>query len=280
MPDKPTARRAPPQVVSYVPNRAIAIVLYVYALAVLGRTLAWFAGAPEEQHWLPWVIGLELAYLALYALLQWRSSVAHYRLPPAWLHVYFTAQVALVIVIILLEHRMDFVPGLFVPLSYQVAVHLRGHTRRAWIAVFVLLTVIPLMLIYDPLRNLALGMPNMAGCVVLAAYIAASQEDDSIRARNMAMLAELQETNRQLQLYAGQVEELAALEERNRLARELHDSVSQTMFSIILNVRTAQILVERDPARLPQQLEVLHGLAQSALADMRGLIIKLRPKSE
>jgi two-component system NarL family sensor kinase len=76
-------------------------------------------------------------------------------------------------------------------------------------------------------------------------------------------------------------------EERNRLARELHDSVSQTMFSIILNIRSTQILLERDPAQVRAQqvraqqvrtqLEQLQKLTQSALAQMRSLIAQLRP---
>ena len=74
------------------------------------------------------------------------------------------------------------------------------------------------------------------------------------------------------------MEELAAIEERNRLARELHDSVSQTMFSIILNVRSTQVLLQRDPTRLRPQLETLQKLAQSALVEMRSLIAQLRPK--
>ena len=69
------------------------------------------------------------------------------------------------------------------------------------------------------------------------------------------------------------------LQERNRLARELHDSVSQTMFSISLNSRAAHILLERDPDKLRSQLEQLQGLTRSALEEMRGLIADLRPAS-
>jgi signal transduction histidine kinase len=83
-----------------------------------------------------------------------------------------------------------------------------------------------------------------------------------------------------LQSYAGQVEELAAVEERNRLARELHDSVSQTIFSITLNTRAAQILLERNPAGVKPQLEQLQKLTQNALVQMRSLIAQLRPKSD
>ena len=74
--------------------------------------------------------------------------------------------------------------------------------------------------------------------------------------------------------------QLAVLEERQRLARELHDSASQTMFSISLHTRAAQIMLEREPNRLQPQLEELQRLTRSALDEMRGLIAHLRPPGD
>jgi len=73
--------------------------------------------------------------------------------------------------------------------------------------------------------------------------------------------------------------ELAVLEERNRLARELHDSVTQTLFSMTLTAEAAQILAERNPRRASTQLQRLQKLAQGALIEMRSLISQLRPKT-
>ena len=105
-----------------------------------------------------------------------------------------------------------------------------------------------------------------------------TQEIEAGQHKRQALLVELQEANRQLSDYASQVEELSTIQERNRLARELHDSVSQTMFSIGLHSRSARILLERDPDRLRPQLEQLQTLAQNALAGMRSLIADLRPQ--
>ena len=71
--------------------------------------------------------------------------------------------------------------------------------------------------------------------------------------------------------------ELAILEERNRLARELHDSVTQTIFSMTLAAEGARILLARDPSRVSARLDRLHELAQGALNEMRSLIYQLRP---
>ena len=72
---------------------------------------------------------------------------------------------------------------------------------------------------------------------------------------------------------------LAALEERQRLARELHDSVSQALYGITLGSDAALTLLERDPSRLAEPLEYVRSLAEAGLAEMRALIFELRPES-
>jgi signal transduction histidine kinase len=114
-------------------------------------------------------------------------------------------------------------------------------------------------------------------CVILPAYVIAHQEIEAARLESQRLLEELQAAQRRLQAYAAQAEELAAVEARNRLARELHDSVSQTLFSLSLNARAARVYLERDPTKLRPQLERLQALAQAALNEIRGLIEHLRP---
>jgi signal transduction histidine kinase len=91
------------------------------------------------------------------------------------------------------------------------------------------------------------------------------------------LLAELRQAHQKLQEHAAQAEELAAARERNRLARELHDSVSQMIFSITLTSQAARLLLARDPARVPEQLNRLQEMTGSALGQLRSLIAQLRP---
>jgi signal transduction histidine kinase len=74
-------------------------------------------------------------------------------------------------------------------------------------------------------------------------------------------------------------EQAAVLEERQRLARELHDSVSQALYGIALGARTARTLLDRDPARAAEPLDYVLSLAEAGLAEMRALIFELRPES-
>ena len=71
----------------------------------------------------------------------------------------------------------------------------------------------------------------------------------------------------------------AVLEERQRLARELHDSVSQVLYSIALNSASAAALRASDPERATALQNDVHELAGVGLAEMRALIFELRPES-
>lgn len=76
-----------------------------------------------------------------------------------------------------------------------------------------------------------------------------------------------------------QMAQVAVLEERQRLARELHDSVSQVLYSIGLGARSARSALEKDPARADEALEYVERLAEGGQAEMRALIFELRPDS-
>jgi nitrate/nitrite-specific signal transduction histidine kinase len=80
------------------------------------------------------------------------------------------------------------------------------------------------------------------------------------------------------QLYE-QAQYAATLEERQRLARELHDAVTQTLFSASLIAEVLPVLWERKPEEGRKRLEELRQLTRGALAEMRSLLLELRPSA-
>jgi len=74
-----------------------------------------------------------------------------------------------------------------------------------------------------------------------------------------------------------QAMQAAVTAERSRLARDLHDAVSQTLFSASVISETLPRLWKRDPSRVERGLEQLHQLTRGALAEMRALLVELRP---
>jgi len=71
--------------------------------------------------------------------------------------------------------------------------------------------------------------------------------------------------------------ELSVVAERNRLALDLHDAVSQKLFGLVLSAEAAATLLERDPASARAQVAKLQTLAQEALDELRSLVFELRP---
>ncbi|MCF4137664.1 GAF domain-containing sensor histidine kinase [Streptomyces sp. Tue 6430] len=71
--------------------------------------------------------------------------------------------------------------------------------------------------------------------------------------------------------------ELTIAEERSRLAHELHDAVSQKLFSLRLTAQAAATLVDRDPARAKGELQQVAVLAAEATDELRAAVVELRP---
>lgn len=100
-----------------------------------------------------------------------------------------------------------------------------------------------------------------------------SDEDIEVLSTVAGLLASALENARLSQ----RAQEAAVLEERSRLARDLHDSVTQQLFSMTLTAQAARAQIEKNPARASMQLERLQETAAAALAEMRALIFQLRP---
>lgn len=125
-----------------------------------------------------------------------------------------------------------------------------------------------------------LVVPIMASGRVLGLLNLESQQPAAFSGEDVAvletaadMLAGVIENAR----LARRAREAAVLEERNRLARDLHDSVTQQLFSMTLTAQAARAHMEKNPQRALLQLERLQETATAALAEMRALIFQLRP---
>jgi signal transduction histidine kinase len=128
-----------------------------------------------------------------------------------------------------------------------------------------------------------LGVPIVARGSVIAAFYVTDKEgaaefsaDDQRLIEMLAAHAAVAIENARL---LERSRELSIVEERNRLARELHDSVSQKLFGLVLSAEAAATLLEREPSAAAEEVARLGELAQDALGELRGLIFELRPPS-
>lgn len=127
-------------------------------------------------------------------------------------------------------------------------------------------TVVPM--IY---REAALGL-------VIAAY-PAGQPPDGAECSFLAAIADQAAVAVENARLFEQAQLHAVTEERQRISRELHDSVSQALYGISLGAQTARELLDRDPAKAIEPVEYVLALAEAGLAEMRALIFELRPEA-
>jgi signal transduction histidine kinase len=201
-------------------------------------------------------------------------------LRPRWLPlVYLLVQSGLVIGLLLNRPVQDFYALLFMPLSLQAVLFLGRRMGFLCVTGLTLAMAGPLAAAQEGWVFGLVMVLNYGGlCFLLGGYAHQIGKVQAARGHNQRLLGELQVAYRQLQGYAAQKEDLAAEQERGRLARELHDSVTQTVFSMNLTVQSARLLLERDPARAAAQLERLEELAASAMGEIQALISQLRPR--
>jgi nitrate/nitrite-specific signal transduction histidine kinase len=125
-----------------------------------------------------------------------------------------------------------------------------------------------------------LGVPMLYSNKVMGAVIVGSYERGTFDAGHQQILTSIASQAavalENAQLYE-QAQQLAVVEERQRLARELHDAVTQTLFSASLIAETLPQIWESDQDEGLQLLSELRQLSRGALAEMRTLLLELRP---
>jgi signal transduction histidine kinase len=126
-----------------------------------------------------------------------------------------------------------------------------------------------------------LGVPITDGDEILGAIYLANHhngqfaDDDERLLGILAGHAAIALTNARLYESA---RELTLMEERHRVARELHDAIAQKLFSLRLTAEAATALVRRDPARAETEMQEVRRLAAQATEELGQIVAELRPR--
>jgi len=194
-----------------------------------------------------------------------------------WNHVYLILQCLIVMALLLTRPAMDFNAILLVGLAIVAGRYVNAPWDIVWLVLLCVVAVIGLMLAFGPGGSVSYTPIYVASCLVVGMYGRAIRRTELARARSDELRAELEGANRRLRAYADQAEETAAAQERTRLARDLHDAATQTVFSMNLIAESARMALAQDPRRVPQLIDRLQELCREALGEMRALIRELRP---
>jgi len=251
---------------------------YLIFAAVISRAVVVVSDRPE----FPFVLGLLAIYGVLLLSETWFTRQKPFRSleSPEGQLAYLVMQSVLVIAALILSSYEDFLAMLFIPLSLDAVSFFGRRFGYTLIGIFSLAMTLTLLFSdVGELFGLAMGILYSGVCFLFGGYAHQVEKAKAAREQNELMFNQLQTAYRQLQGYADQIASLAVEQERSRLARELHDSVTQTVFSMNLAAQSAQLLLNKEPPRAAAQLIRIEELAASAQCEIQSLVSQLRPRS-
>ena len=186
------------------------------------------------------------------------------------------------LVIVLIEVTQAGFPLIFLFFILSVTVMLHNPLRQGllWLTGFILLTG----WFFFEQEGLSGGLQAMAiyagGYLFFGVITNALTQARLAQRQNALLLGELQAKNRQLEAYAAQVETLAAIEERNRLAREMHDTIGHRLTAAAVQLEGAERLAARQPERAVALIGAGRQQVRDALQDLRLTVGRLREPVE
>ncbi len=215
--------------------------------------------------------GLLGAFLLLFLLHSHISS-----LHPLSSYFYMGAQALLVLTLTLLSPQYGFIIILYYVLSASAMLIFPRRAGFLWIGLFILATAFYL-LIAEGWRDTILILPvYTGGFFFFAAFAYQTAKAESSRQESQALLEQLRAVHRQLQEYASQAEELAVAEERNRLAREMHDTLGHRLTVAAVQLEGAERLILTDPDKSTAMVRTVRDQVKEALRELRSTVATLR----
>lgn len=240
------------------------IVLFIVGAVRL--ILAYTFFVPSRLLWM--LGGYLLLYLISPLLYQYKAAFC----------LYLAGQILIVELLASQWLPMDMWAVLYVPLALQVRVVFSKKIALAWQLLFGLLTLVSMVLIFDVVSGVGRASAFIVVTALLIYYDDLNEQAEKSRQQSQDLLVKLQQAHLQLQDYIDQAAELASAREHEKMARELHDTVGQMVFSITLHTQAAGMMLKTDPERLPDQLSTIKDLTSQALSKMRLLISQWRPR--
>lgn len=189
--------------------------------------------------------------------------------------IFFSVQCALVLGIgITLGPGGNWLIGL--PMV-SVAVE-RLSPRARWLVYLGILTAIILPILYYSTLEYALMNALIDSTAILFVVLVTQVRMNEQRSRENAerLTRDLEAANRQLAEYASRAEELAATQERNRLARDIHDNLGHYLTIVNVQIEAARVTCESDPARALDALTKAQDMARKGLNSVRESVAVLR----
>jgi len=190
---------------------------------------------------------------------------------------YFVIQSALVLAILFLVNGSNGIWLIAMPLVATAATDLSPLGQSIIYAVALLSLVGPIYRANgDPLNALFAAFSFSPAIVFVVVFARIAQAAELAQREAEALAAQLADANERLSAYAVQAGELATTQERNRLAREIHDNLGHYLTVANVQIVAAQAVMDKDPARARLALDRAATLTRDGLAAVRDAVSALR----
>jgi signal transduction histidine kinase len=188
--------------------------------------------------------------------------------------IYIAFQMLLMVALYFIVPQVDYWAILLIP-SIIYAVRVFGpEIGLIWVAIF---TIVVSIIIIDR-HGFGVALVYFAAYIFFASYAYLLDKTEKAQAESQQLLEELRKSNQKLEELASNAEDLARIKERNRLARELHDSVTQSLYSLsLLAGGWRRLAVKGELDNIEGTFAEIEEVAQQGLKEMRLLIYELRP---
>jgi len=195
---------------------------------------------------------------------------------PAAVRGYLVAQTVLVLVVY--GMRPDAALGvaqMFFLFTAQAVLFLPGREAIGWVALFGLITFLGGIHVIGRDGLLAV-LATAGGNVIFAGIAAALRQTQLANRRAHDLLAEVREANERLQELSATNQRLAVAQERERIAREMHDALGHRLTVAVVQLEGARRLIPRDPERAAGMVDEMRQQLKDGLAEVRETVAALR----
>ena len=194
-------------------------------------------------------------------------------------HIGLSVLSALTAILMTFRPAIGLFPILFFILAPLAMIYLPIKAGFAWIGVFTFITG-TIYVAINGILGLASLLPYAAGYVFFGIFGWMMIEADRNRARSDQLFVELQSAHQQLKDYAARVEELTIAQERNRMAREMHDTLGHRLTIAAVQLEGAQRLIPTNPDKAASIVVTVREQVKEGLTELRQTVAMLRSSVE
>ncbi len=194
-----------------------------------------------------------------------------------WVVLYFLVQIPLGAFIVYLGRGVSFSALLLLPLAGNAVVMVQGYGLYAVNAFIVFGYIIAVRLHTGTWADVWASLPTiLAGLVYIMVFTQMALDEEKSRREVERLVDKLESANIKLKKYADEVEELAIIQERNRLAREIHDGLGHYLTTIYMQLQAAEAIIDKDQRKAISAIAKAKAQSQNALIDVRKSVSALR----